>query len=94
MRKISAKQNILEFLQSNQGIYHGGDLQRRDFKNKNGSNATGDTIKRRLNELVKEGKIFVDYKNGEAHFSAEYSPKLKTQVIEREGKFYKIQVPA
>lgn len=45
-----------------------------DFKNRNGSNATGDTIKRRLQELAEEKKIYVNRKNGEAWYSAEYVP--------------------
>ncbi len=85
--KKSAKENILSFLQQNQNWFHNGELQRMDFYNRNGSNASGDTIKRRCNDLVKEGKAFVDYKHGEAYFSAEYRPKLKQIVTfeEKEG---------
>lgn len=67
----SVKEQILFFLQNNSGIFHGGDLQRMLFETRNKGNATGDSIKRRLNELVDEGKAFVSY-NGkhEALFSA------------------------
>ena len=87
MKKNSAKDNILFWLQNNPGNHHGAAMQRMDFKNRNGSNASGDTIKRRCNDLVKEGKAFVDYKHGEAYFSAEYRPKLKQIVTfeEKEG---------
>ena len=79
--KTSAKNHILAFLQGNPGsVYHGGQLQRMEFKNRNGSNATGDTIKRRLNQLVKEEKIHVNYKNGQAYFSAQ-PIILKRQVV-------------
>lgn len=78
--KQSAKQNMLFWLQNNTGWHHGGELQRKEIHNRNGSNATGDTLKRRLNELVKEGKAFVEYRKGEAWFSAEYKPKMKQTV--------------
>ena len=78
--KQSAKQNILTFLRSDFGVYHGAQLQRQEFKNRNGSNATGDTIKRRLNQLVEEEKIHVNYKNGQAYFSAK-PIILKRQVV-------------
>ena len=80
--QTSAKNHILAFLQGNPGsVYHGGQLQRMEFKNRNGSNATGDTIKRRLNDLVVEKKIHVDYKGGQAYFSAEPIPAPKRQVV-------------
>ena len=79
--KLSAKNHILAFLQGNpSSVYHGGQLQRMEFKNRNGSNATGDTLKRRLNELVVEEKIHVNYKNGQAYFSAK-PIILKRQVV-------------
>ena len=41
-----------------------------DFKTRTGGLATGDNIKRRLNELVAEGKILVTYnEKNEAMFS-------------------------
>lgn len=69
--KFSAKNNILAFLQSNRGAFHNGDLQKHDFKNRNGSLATGDTIKRRLQNLAEEGYIHVEYRSGEAWYSAD-----------------------
>lgn len=75
--KPSAKQNILTFLQSNKGVFHNGELQRMVFKNKNGSQATGDTIKRRLQNLAEENKIHVSYRGGEAHYSANYIEPVK-----------------
>ena len=75
MAKNSAKTNILEFLQNNRQWFHNGELQKMHFANRNGSSATGDTIKRRLQNLAEEGSIFVDLRNGEAWYSAEYKPK-------------------
>lgn len=84
MKKLSAKENILLWLQNNPGWHHNGDLQRLEFKNKNGTNATGDTIKRRLQNLAEEGKIFVEHRP-DAFYGAEYKPKLK-QVVHFEEK--------
>lgn len=79
--KKSVKENILKFLQSNSGIFHGAALQRMEFKTRNNGLATGDNIKRRLNELVREGKIHVDYEKGNAIFSAGPIPPPKKQVV-------------
>ena len=87
--KRSAKENILAFLQQNQNWFHNGDLQRMDFYNRNGSRATGDTIKRRLQNLAEEGKIFVELRKGEAWYSAEYKPKMVQNVtykFDNEGR--------
>jgi hypothetical protein len=65
----SVKEQILAFLQKNPGLHHGGNLQRMEFKSRTG-NASPDAIKRRCNELVKEGKAFVEYQRGQALFSS------------------------
>lgn len=87
MKKHSAKENLLFFLQNNQGWFHNGDLQKKEIKNRNGTSATGNTIKRRLQELVTEGKIHVDYRKGGAWYSTEYRPQTKQVVSfeERDG---------
>lgn len=77
--KKSAKDNILFFLQNTPGWHHNGSLQRMEFKNRNGTFATGDTIKRRLQNLAEEGKIFVEHRP-DAYYSAEYKPKLVQKV--------------
>lgn len=69
--KKSVEQQILEWLQNNPGVHHGGMIQRLYFTTKTGGTSTGDTIKRRLNDLVEEGKAFVSYnEKHEAMFSA------------------------
>ena len=78
---MSVKEQILSFLQQG-GVHHGGALQRTEFKTRKGGLATGDNIKRRCNELVKEGKIHVDYEKGQAVFSADPVPSKKTTKIE------------
>ena len=81
MKHKSAKENLLIFLQSNEGWHHNGDLQRKDIRNKNGSLAMPRTLVRRLQELVDEGLAFVSYNTKhEALFSAEFKPKMK-QII-------------
>ncbi len=86
----SVETQILEWLQSNSGVHHGGDIQRLLFKTRNGGNSTGDTIKRRLNDLVEEGKAFVTYnEKHEAMFSAnpaELPKKYTYQEIEKDGQ--------
>jgi tRNA U38,U39,U40 pseudouridine synthase TruA len=75
----SVEQQIFEFLQSNPSVWHGGDLQRMLFKTRRGGYSTGDTIKRRLNDLVEEGKIHVSYnERNEAMFSIREEHKKKT----------------
>ena len=66
----TVKEQLFSYLQNNPSIWHGGQLQRMDFKTRRGGNATGDSIKRRLNELVAEGRISVQpNERNEAMFS-------------------------
>jgi len=85
----SVKDKLLEFLQINSGVHHGGALQRLEIRTRRNGLATGDCLKRRLNELVKEGKIHVDYNSKhEALFSATPIPPKKVQhveFVERDG---------
>ena len=77
----SVKLQLLEFLQENGGIFHNGELQRMvNWRNKNGTIPTPRTLVRRLQELVIEEKIHVNYKNGQAYFSAK-PIILKRQVV-------------
>ena len=91
MRKKTVKQQILEYLQANGGEHHSGKLQRENFVTEDGGLATGDTIKRRANELVKAGLAFARKLPGknQVAFSANPAAKPKTQVVEiRDGKAY------
>lgn len=68
--KKSVKEQLFSFLQANPSIWHGGQLQRMDFTTNRNGLATGDNIKRRLNELVEEKRITVSYnEKNEAQFS-------------------------
>jgi len=82
----TVKEQILNFLQKNTSVYHGGALQRMDFKTRKGTLATGDNIKRRCNDLVAEGKITVSYNHqNQAMFSANpTSVPPKPTILERE----------
>lgn len=81
------KEQIFTFLKNNPTVYHGGALQRMDFPTRTGGMATGDNIKRRLNELVEEGKIMVSYnQKNEAMFSIKQEFKKKPVLIIDESK--------
>ena len=84
MKSKTVKEQIFSFLQSNPSVYHGGQLQRMDFKTRRGGNATGDSIKRRLNELAAEGRISVSSnERNEAMFSIKEEHRKKEQVVEQ-----------
>ena len=81
--KISVKEQLFNFLRTNPSVWHGGQLQRMEFKTRRGGLATGDSIKRRLNELVEEGKIHVQpNEKNEAMFWVGEEHKKKTQIVE------------
>jgi len=88
MATKTVKDQLLAFLQANQSTYHSGDLQRMFFKTRRGGYATGDNIKRRLNELAEEGAILVSYNDRhEALFSAKKQPlKLREHTVFYDGK--------
>ena len=88
MSTKSVKEQLFSFLQQNPSVYHGGALQRMDFKTRRGGNATGDSIKRRLNELVAEGRISVQpNEHNEAMFS------IKSEFKKREQKVTQVVLP-
>lgn len=77
MKNESVKEQIFSFLNRNPSVFHGGALQRMDFKTRRDGLATGDSIKRRLNELVEEKRISVSSnERNEAMFCA--IPQFKT----------------
>lgn len=81
----SVKEQLFDFLRSKPSVWHGGHLQRMDFKTRRGGLATGDTIKRRLNELVAEGRIQVSSnERNEAQFSINEQHKKKQQLVRHE----------
>lgn len=78
----SVKEQLFSFLQANPSVWHGGQLQRMDFKTRRGGLATGDSIKRRLNELVAEGRISVSpNERNEAQFSITPEHKKRERTI-------------
>ena len=78
----SVKEQLFSFLQNNPSVWHGGALQRMDFKTRRGGLATGDSIKRRLNELVEEGKISVSAnERNEAMFSIKPEHQKRTHTF-------------
>ncbi len=87
MKTKSIKEQLFSFLQSNPSVWHGGALQRMDFKTRRGGLATGDSIKRRLNELVEAGRISVTpNEKNEAMFSINEQHKKKPALIIDESK--------
>jgi len=86
MRK-SVQQQLLDFLRSDGGVHASGNLQRREWKNMNGTLATPRSIVRRLEELTEEGKLNVEYINNHSHYSANMlsvPPKKTPTILERE----------
>ena len=78
----SVKEQIFDFLQNNPSVYHGGFLQRMNFKTRRNGLATGDSIKRRLNELVVEKRISVSSNDkNEAMFSIREEHKKKPTLV-------------
>ena len=74
----SVKEQLFSFLQSNPSVYHGGQLQRMNWNTRRGGFATGDSVKRRLNELAAEGRITVSTNDkNEALFSIREEHKKK-----------------
>ena len=69
--KKSVSTQLKEFLGKNAGEYASGELQRMEWKNRDGTTATPRTIVRRLQELAQNGEIYVKEINGHAHYSAE-----------------------
>ena len=79
----SVKEQLFIFLQNNPSVHHGGELQRMSFPTRKKGLASGSNIKRRLLELVEEGRISVSYnEKNEAMFSIEEKHQKKEQKVE------------
>lgn len=75
--KKSVEAQLYDFFRSNPNdIFASGDLQRREWKNGNGSLATPRSIVRRLQELAEEGKIHQvgDMKHAKYSLNKEKAP--------------------
>ena len=73
--KRSVSQQLIDFLKANPSVFSSGDLQRREWRNKNGTLATPRSIVRRLEENAIEGGVLqVSY---DAHGGAQYQIKDK-----------------
>jgi len=70
MSKNSAQQNILNFLRERYPeVWASGELQRMEFKNKDGTNASPSVINRRCRNLEEEKLLAVRYENkNHAHY--------------------------
>jgi DNA-binding HxlR family transcriptional regulator len=77
----SVKQQVLEFLQNSPGAHHSGAIQRMDFRTKKNGLASGDSLKRRLNELAEEGLIHSRIENNQAYFSISESHKKRVHTF-------------
>lgn len=65
MRK-SAADNILDFLKENPVWFASGALQRMEWRNKDNTFATPRSIVRRLEEMVEDGLLDVEYRGKHA----------------------------
>ena len=78
----SAEQSILAFLKDNPSVFAAADLQRRPFKNKNGTLASPKAISRRLQELAEQKIIDVTYPdNKNAYYQIREEHKKKPVMI-------------
>jgi len=67
--KKSVEQQLIDFLAANPSKWASGDLQRREWRNKNGTLATPRSIVRRLEENAEAGGVLeVSYDNHGAAF--------------------------
>ena len=83
----SIEVQLVDFLRSSGGVFSAGDLQRREWRNKNGTLAVPKSVSRRLQELAADGKIIPKEINGHTHYSinAQRVPLKKTPtILERE----------
>lgn len=81
----SAEQNIIDFLKSNPSRYAAAQLQRMEFKNKNGTLASPKAISRRLQENA-EGEhsvLEVSYDGKNAYYRIKQEHRKKEQIVTR-----------
>ena len=73
----SAEQNLLKFLRDDYpNWYAAAQLERMEFRNEDGTLASGKSINRRLQELRSEGLLEVEYRNKHhAHYRS-VAPKF------------------
>lgn len=82
MKSKSAEQRIKEFLAENPAWFASGDLQRRIWLNKDGTTATPRSIVRRLEEMVEDGILEVEYRGKHAaHYRVRQDHIKKVQKV-------------
>jgi hypothetical protein len=69
--KKSVSTQLLEYLQTNHGVHASGNLQRLEWRNRDGTLAVPRTVVRRLQELAADGKIHIQYTGNHAHYSTD-----------------------
>jgi hypothetical protein len=78
----SVEQSLLEFFQTHVGeVFESGELQRRTWRNKNGTLATPRSVVRRLQELANVGKIKNVGSMESARYSLSENYRKKIQVV-------------
>lgn len=87
--KKSVEQQLIDFLKANPSVYSSGQLQRMEWRNKNGTLATPRSIVRRLEENAMEGGVLqVSY---DAHGGAQY--QIKAEHKKKEQKVIPVILP-
>jgi hypothetical protein len=69
MRHAPIKKQLYKHLQQNLGWHAKGNLERMEWRTRNGTLATADNIGRRLRELAQDGHVLVEERKGHAWYS-------------------------
>ena len=77
----STSDNIFSFLQANPSTFIAADLERRTFLNNRGNPSSPKSIRNRLQDLARDGKISVEEKGGFAYYSIHEAHKKKPVLV-------------
>ena len=75
--KKGTSDNIFSFLQANPSTFIAADLERMVFLNRKGNPSSPKSIRNRLQDLARDGKISVEEKGGFAYYSIHEAHKKK-----------------
>lgn len=92
---MELKPQLVSYLRQNPEWQSSGNLQRLEWRNNKGKLATPSNISRRLRELENEGIVEVIHPKNHAHYrlKAGAPVPMKTVVVQREGRYFQVQVP-
>lgn len=88
MKKGTAD-NIFSFLQANPSTFIAADLERMIFLNRKGNPSSPKSIRNRLQDLARDGKISVEEKGGFAYYSIHEAHKKKPILVISDTDIYR-----